>query len=146
MVDISAGIPSAEAIALSFPHATIKRIHGTPSCVDIDDAQEKQTENAVSRPSTPGGGGHGHAGMVVPVARYVVEFSPEIYLWEPNPGEAPVNPTGIAAVPQRILEKKFNFPSGSTDTNSLPTRPSRTNFTVAMTKNSRRDFSSQDLV
>ena len=107
MVDIGAGIPSADAIASAFPHAQIERIHGTPSRVDIDDAQEKETENAASHPSTRGGGGHGHAGIVVPVARYVVEFSPTVYLWEANPGEAPVYPAGVAAAPQRILDNNF---------------------------------------
>ena len=37
-----------------------------------------------------GGGAHGHAGMVVPPARCVVEFSPTAYAWEPIPDEAPV--------------------------------------------------------
>ena len=45
--------------------------------------------------------------MIVSVARYVVEFSPTIYLWEPNPGEAPVYLNSIAAAPQRILDDNF---------------------------------------
>ena len=107
MVDIGAGIPSADAIASSFPHATLKRIHSTPSRVDINDAQEKQIDNNAS-PSTREGGRYGHAGMVVPVARYLVEFSPTIYLWGVNPGEVTVYPTNVAAAPQRILDDIFN--------------------------------------
>ena len=61
--------PSADAIASAFPHTVLERIHGTLGRVDIDDAQENQTENAASRPSTRVGGAHGHAGMVVPPGR-----------------------------------------------------------------------------
>ena len=62
-------MPSADRIAASFPHNIFKKINGTPSRIDIDDAQEKQTENEASRPSTRGGGAHGHAGMVVPPSK-----------------------------------------------------------------------------
>ena len=72
-------MPSADGIAAVFPQKIPDQINGTPSRIDIDDAQEKQTENAASRPSTRGGGAHGHAGMVVPPERYVVEFSPTAY-------------------------------------------------------------------
>ena len=73
-------MPSADRIAAAFPHKILEKINGTPSCIDIDDAQGKQTENAASRPSTRGGGANGHAGMVVPPARCVVEFSPIAYV------------------------------------------------------------------
>ena len=99
--------PSSDAIAAAFPHTVLERINGTPGREDIDDAQEKQTENAASRPSTRGGGNHGHAGMVVPPGRYVVEFSPVAYVWELNPGEAPVYPDAVAAAPARILDNNF---------------------------------------
>ena len=83
-------MPSADGIAAEFPQKILNKINGTPSRIDINNAQEKQTENAASRPSTRGGGAHGHAGMVVPPARYVVEFSPTAYVWEPILDEAPV--------------------------------------------------------
>ena len=67
-------MPSADVIAAAFPHKILKKINGTSSRIDIDDAQEKHTENAASRPSTRGGEAHGHAGMVLPPAIYVVEF------------------------------------------------------------------------
>ena len=81
MNDYGGGIPSADGIAAAFPHTILKKINGTPSRFDIDDAQEKQTENAASRPSTMGGGAHGHGGKFVPPARCVVEFSPTDYVW-----------------------------------------------------------------
>ena len=81
MNDYRGGITSADGIAAAFPHKILEKINGKLSCNDIDDAQEKQTENAESRPSTRGGGAHGHAGMVVPPAIYVVEFYPTTYAW-----------------------------------------------------------------
>ena len=109
MINYGGGMPSADGIAAAFPHNFLEKINGTSSRIDIDDAQEKQTENAASRPSTRRGGAHGHAGMVVPTARYVVEFSPTAYAWEPIPDEAPVYPVGITATAQRLLENNFAF-------------------------------------
>ena len=74
MINYGGGIPSVDGIAAAFQYKILEKISGTQSRIDIDDAQEKQMENAASRPSTRGGGAHGHAGMVVPTARYVVEF------------------------------------------------------------------------
>ena len=41
-------MPSADGIAAAFPHKILEKINGTPSRIDIDDAQEKQTDNATS--------------------------------------------------------------------------------------------------
>ena len=68
MIDYGSGIPSVDGIAVAFPHKILDKISGTPSWIDKDDAQEKQTESAASGPSTRGGGAHRHAGMVVPTA------------------------------------------------------------------------------
>ena len=38
------GIPSADRIAVAFPHTTLDKINGTPSRIVIDDAQKNQTE------------------------------------------------------------------------------------------------------
>ena len=100
-------MPYADIIAAAFPHKILEKINGTPSRIDIYDAQEKQTENAASRPSTRGGGAHGHVGMVLPPARYLVQFSPTAYAWEPTPDEAPVYPVGITAMAQRLLDNNF---------------------------------------
>ena len=72
-------MPFADGIAAAFTHTILENINGTPSRIDINDAQEKQTENSASQPSTRGGEAHGHAGMVVPPARYILEFSPTAY-------------------------------------------------------------------
>ena len=54
-----------------------------------------------------GGGSHGHAGMVIPPARYLVEFSLTAYVWEPIPEEAPVYPVRITAAAQRLPDNNF---------------------------------------
>ena len=69
MKNYGGGMPSSDGIAAAFLHTILEKINVTPSHIDIDDAQENQTENAASRPSTRGGGAHGHAGTVIPPAR-----------------------------------------------------------------------------
>ena len=107
MINYGSGMPSADGISAAFPHKILDKINGTPSRIDIDDAQEKQTENAASWLSTRGGGAHGYAGIIVPSARYVVEFSPTSYSLEPIPDEAPVYHVGITATAQRLLDNNF---------------------------------------
>ena len=79
------GIPTADAIALGFPHPVLPRIDEPPARVDINMAQEMQTENSASRSSKRGGGIHGRKEMVVPPVRYAVEYSNVAYIWEVNP-------------------------------------------------------------
>ena len=59
-------VPTDNSIASGFPHPILPIIDEPLAHVDIDMAQEMQTENAASRTSTRGGGIHGHAAMVVP--------------------------------------------------------------------------------
>ena len=80
------GIPTADTIASGFPHPVLPIIDEPPARVDIDMAQEMQTENAASRPSTRGGGIYGHAAIVVPLERYAAEYSNVANIWEVNPG------------------------------------------------------------
>ena len=94
MNNYGGGMTSADVIAAAFPHKILEKINGTPSHIDIDDAQEKQTEDAASQPSTRGGGAHGYVWMVVPPAGYVLDFYPTSYAWKPIPDEAPVTPSG----------------------------------------------------
>ena len=100
-------MPSADGISAAFLHKILEKINGTPSRIDIDDGQEKQIENTALRPSTRGGGAHKHAGMVVPPARYVVEFSTTSYVWELIQDEAPVYPVGITATALQLLDNNF---------------------------------------
>ena len=46
MNNYGGGIPSTDVIEAAFPHKILENINGTPICIDIYDAQEKQTENA----------------------------------------------------------------------------------------------------
>ena len=101
------GIPTADAIASGFPHPVLPRIDEPPARVDINMAQEMQTENAASRPSTRGCGIHDHAAMVVPTERYAAEYSNVAYIWEVNPGEVPVFPANVTAASARTLENDY---------------------------------------
>ena len=100
-------VQTADAIANTFPHPVLARITGPPSRADIDEAQEKQTENAASRTSTRGGGQHGNAAMVVPAARYAAQYSVTPFVWEPNPGEGPVFPPNAQIGVTRTLENAY---------------------------------------
>ena len=44
MINYGGIMPSADGIAAAFPHKILEKINGTPSRIDIDAAQEKQTE------------------------------------------------------------------------------------------------------
>ena len=44
MIDYGGRMPSADEISAAFPHKILEKINRTPSRIDIDDAQEKQTE------------------------------------------------------------------------------------------------------
>ena len=48
MIDYVRGIPFVDVIAAAFPHKILEKISGTPSRIDIDNAQEKQTENVLN--------------------------------------------------------------------------------------------------
>ena len=100
-------VTTSDAIASGFPLPVLPRIYEPPARVDIDMAQEMQTENSASRPSTRGGGIHGHAEMVVPPARYAAEYSNVAYIWELNPGEGPVFPANVTAGVARTLENDY---------------------------------------
>ena len=54
MINYGGGMPSSDGIVAAFPHKILKKINRTPSCIDIDDAQEKQTENAAAILSADG--------------------------------------------------------------------------------------------
>ena len=75
------GVHTAGTIVSGFPHLVLPIIDEPPARVDIDMAQEMQTENAASLPSTRGGRIHGHTAMVVPPARYATEYSNVAYIW-----------------------------------------------------------------
>ena len=106
------GIPTADVIALGFTNPVLPRIDEPPARVDINMAQEMQTEKAASRPSTRGGGIHGHTAMVVPPARYAAEYSNVVYIWEVNPGEGPVFPANVTAASTQTLENDYASPAG----------------------------------
>ena len=107
MASGSPSAPAADTVRAAFPYPTFPRLTAAPTREDIDQRQRWSIENASSRPSTRGGGLHGHAGMVVPPARYAIEFSPVAYIMEGNPGEAPMYPPGVTAAQQRLIDAQW---------------------------------------
>ena len=99
-------IPTADTIVSGFPQSVLPIIDEPPARADIDVAQEMQTENAASRPSTRGGGIHDHAAMVVPPARYAAEYFNITYIWEVNPVEGPVFPANVTVASAQTLKQQ----------------------------------------
>ena len=85
--------PSVEAITVSFPYPSFPVIHTQPNREEIDKFEKMSIPNAAARQSTRGGGMHGHAAIP--------------YVFEPNPGEAPIYPPGITGVAQRTLDNEW---------------------------------------
>ena len=44
MNNYGGGMPSADGISAAFPHTILEKINGTPSRIDVDNAQENQIE------------------------------------------------------------------------------------------------------
>ena len=98
--------PSVEAITASFPYPSFPSIHTQPNREDIDRLEKMSIANAAARQSTRGGGMHGHMGMVLSPARYALHVAIP-YVFEPNPGEAPIYPPGVTGVAQRTLDNEW---------------------------------------
>ena len=98
--------PSVEAITASFPYPSFPHLHSQPNREDIDKLEKMSIANAAARPSTRGGGMHGHMGMVLSPARYALHVAIP-YVFEPNPGEAPIYPPGVTGVAQRTLDNEW---------------------------------------
>jgi hypothetical protein len=97
--------PSVEAITASFPYPSFPHLHSQPNREDIDKLEKMSIANAAARPSKRGGGMHGHIGMVLSLARYALHVAIP-YVFEPNPGEAPIYPPGVTGVAQRTLDNE----------------------------------------
>jgi hypothetical protein len=98
--------PSVEAITASFPYPSFPVIHTQPNREEIDKFEKMSIANAAARQSTRGGGMHGHMGMVLSPARYALHAAIP-YVFEPNPGEAPIYPPGVTGVAQRTLDNEW---------------------------------------
>jgi len=75
---------------LTFPHPKLTPIVGTPTNSGIKQLTKEIYTNARAIPSTRGGGGHGHLGLVMPVAEYMVITGVAFQL-PAHPGQAPIH-------------------------------------------------------
>jgi len=75
---------------LTFPHPKLTPIVGTPTNSGIKQLTKEIYANARAIPSTRGGGGHGHLGLVMPVGEYMVITGVAFQL-PAHPGQAPIH-------------------------------------------------------
>ncbi len=57
---------------LTFPHPKLTPIVSTPNNTALKHLTKELYANARAIPSTRGGGGHGHLGLIMPAAEYLV--------------------------------------------------------------------------
>ena len=98
--------PLVESITTSFPYPSFPSIHTQPNREDINKIEKMSIANTAARQSTHGGGMHGHMGMVISPARYALHVAIP-YIFEQNPGEAPIYPPGVTGVAQRTLDNEW---------------------------------------
>ena len=75
---------------LTFPHPKLTPIIGTPNNTALKHLTKELYANARAIPSTRGGGGHGHLGLVMPAAEYMVVTGVAFQL-PAHPGPGPVH-------------------------------------------------------
>jgi len=72
---------------------SVTKINGQPTDQDITMLEKEFIAIAASIPTTLGGGNHGHAGLIVKVAKYLA-MAGEAFIIPSNPG---IYPAGLAA-------------------------------------------------
>ena len=75
---------------LTFPHAELTKIIGEPTNTSIKLLKKEIYANASAIPSTRGGGGHGHLGLVMPAASYLA-LAGQAFDLPTQPGVAPAH-------------------------------------------------------
>ena len=78
---------------LTFPHAELTKIAGEPTNTAIKLLKKEIYANARAIPSTRGGGGHGHLGLVMPPADYLT-LAGQAFDLPAHPGAAPAHAAG----------------------------------------------------
>jgi hypothetical protein len=97
MSSTSSYAASPEAMIESFPNRTIPKILGIPTYESICAAKAALAQNAVSIPSTRGGGNHGYLGTVLSAPVYHTATGGQVFALPQNPGNViGINaPTGL---------------------------------------------------
>jgi len=88
---------SMPSTMLTFPHAELMPIIGTPHNTSLKLLTKEIYANACAIPSTCGGSSHGHLGLVMPVAEYTVIAGVAFQL-PAHPGPVPNHAAGANAV------------------------------------------------
>jgi hypothetical protein len=88
---------TVEEIINGFPNPILPKIDHEPTFEDIQVTTRLLNANAISIPSMPGGGAHGHLGIIMSQVEYAtISASPWV---EPyNPNSVPIIPLGTTAV------------------------------------------------
>jgi hypothetical protein len=73
---------------------SVTKIYGQPKEDDLTTLEKELIAIAASIPSTLGGGNHGHAGVIVEAAKYLVMTGRTAFVNPVNPG---VYPAGLLA-------------------------------------------------
>jgi hypothetical protein len=82
-------IPEAKR-TMDFPHPTLTRIHGKPTPQALIQLEEELFTNAISIPSTRGGGQHGHLALVMAADEYTT-IAAAPFAAPVHPGQPPVH-------------------------------------------------------
>jgi hypothetical protein len=87
---------SIDNMVAKFPTKTIRTIPGKPDYASISNTVQLMYGNAVSLPTTLGGGQHGHVRLIMTPILYTT-LSGTIYKSPADPGNDILQPTGRAA-------------------------------------------------
>lgn len=81
------------APTLTFTHSALTPVIGEPTNSSVKLLKKEIYTNAREIPSTRGGGAHGHLGLVMPAAEYLV-LAAEAFTLPAHPGATPVHAAG----------------------------------------------------
>ena len=105
MANIS--IPGVDDIRSGFPQPTVPKIEGEPSYETIQSVHDILKSNAASVQTTLGGGTHGHLGLVILPALYLVVTGHD-FVAPANPGSTPTIPNGATNAQIGVITRQFN--------------------------------------
>jgi len=87
---------SSTSTILTFTHPELTKIIGKPTNKSLKLLKKELYANAMSIPSTRGGGAHGHLGLVLSAADYLA-IAGQAFDLPAHPGAAPAHPVGATA-------------------------------------------------
>jgi hypothetical protein len=92
---------------LTFPHPELTVIHDKPTYDSVRRLEKELYANAQTIPSLLGGGQHGHLGVVMPAAEYLV-ISAVAYVVPVHPGTQPVHPANSTAAQMNEANRQYD--------------------------------------